>query len=111
MRWHIRLARSAERDVAAIRAWTRREFGNRQALAYARTLSLAIQALGDGPDATGVRPREDLGPGVLVLHVARKGRRGRHFVVFRVGRAPYIEVLRVLHDSMDLPNQMNPSSP
>ena len=93
--------------MAAIRAWTRREFGTRQALAYARTLSLAIQALGDGPDVAGVRPRDDLGLGILVLHVARKGRRGRHFVVFRVSRTPCIEVLRVLHDSMDLPNQMN----
>ena len=41
----------------------------------------------------------------LTLHVARKGRKGRHFVVFRVARDPdhdVIEVLRLLHDSMDL---------
>jgi len=42
---------------------------------------------------------------MYTLHVARHGRRGRHFVVFRVGRESdhgVIEVLRLLHDSMDL---------
>ena len=40
-----------------------------------------------------ITPREE---------AARHGRKGRHFVVFR-SSAPYqIEVLRLLHDSMDL---------
>lgn len=42
---------------------------------------------------------------MYTLHVARQGRKGRHFMVFRVGRKPgreVIEGLRLLHDSMDL---------
>lgn len=106
--WTLRVALSAQRDVAAIRAWTRRQFGARQAQTYARTLSLALQALGEGPDVAGAQTRDDLAPGVRILHVARQGRHGRHFVVFRVSGARRIDVLRVLHDSMDLARHIEP---
>ena len=41
----------------------------------------------------------------MTLHVARGGRKGRHFVLYRVntqGPTQVIDVLRLLHDSMDL---------
>ena len=94
--------------MAAIRAWTRQRFGSRQALAYARTLALALQALGEGPDVAGARQREDLGQGIRMLHVSRRGRHGRHFVVFRPSGKRRIDVLRILHDSMDLARHMEP---
>jgi toxin ParE1/3/4 len=53
----------------------------------------------------GVKPRDEIAPGLLTLHVARKGRHGRHFLLFRVSREAgheVIDVLRVLHDAMDL---------
>jgi toxin ParE1/3/4 len=36
------------------------------------------------------------------MHVAWQGKKGRHFVMFRVAPERVIEVLRLLHDSMDL---------
>ena len=39
---------------------------------------------------------------MLTLHVARQGRKGRHFVAFSVSEGHIINVLRLLHDSMDL---------
>jgi toxin ParE1/3/4 len=108
VRWSIRIAQSAQHDMVAILGWTRRQLGTRQAQAYARTLSRALQALGEGPDVAGARQRDDLGQGVRVLHVARQGRHGRHFVVFRIGGKHGIDVLRVLHDSMDLARHMEP---
>ncbi len=47
--------------------------------------------------------------GVMALHVARGGRKGRHIVLCRVGapaNPPVIDVLRVLHDAMDLPRHV-----
>lgn len=44
----------------------------------------------------------DIAPGIRTLHVARQGRKGRHLVMFRVAPERVIEVLRLLHDSMDL---------
>ncbi len=109
MGWSIRVAQGAQQDLVAIRTWTQQRFGSRQALAYARTLALALHALCDeGPDLPGANPRDDLGSGIRVLHVARHGRHGRHFVVFRAGDKHCIDVLRILHDSMDLARHMEP---
>jgi toxin ParE1/3/4 len=69
---------------------------------YAETLSLAIGVLAKGPEIFGTKRRDEIGHGILTLHVARQGRKGRHFVVFRISGATTIDVLRLLHDSMDL---------
>ena len=100
--WNIRLGRQAESDYAEIAQWTAKTFGAGQAETYAETVSLAIQALREGPEIAGAKTRDDIGPGIRTLHVARHGRRGRHFVVFRIGGDQSIDVLRLLHDSMDL---------
>ena len=63
---------------------------------------LAIEALTDGPEILGAKVSEDIGPGIYTLHVARQGRKGCHFVIFRKAEERTIDVLRLLHDSMDL---------
>lgn len=100
--WRVRLAEQAEQDLLGITLWTVENFGPRQAEVYAETLTLAIEALHDGPDVLGASGREDIGPSMHTLHVARQGRKGRHFVVFRSAPEQTIDVLRLLHDSMDL---------
>lgn len=100
--WTVRLARQAEQDIAAILAWTEEHFSPQQAEVYTETLTLVLEALVDGPDVVGAKAREDILPGIHALHVARQGRRGRHFIVFRTREDRYIDVLRILHDSMDL---------
>lgn len=108
-RWTVRLADAAGQDYQAILRWTVENFGRAQARTYAKTLSSALQDLSQGPTLAGVRPREEIGPDIHSLHVARHGRKGRHFVVFRLALPPdshVIEVLRLLHDSMDLPRHL-----
>ena len=100
--WTVRLAAQAEIDFADIVTWTAQTFGELQAETYAETLTLAIEALHDGPELLGAKPRDDIEPGIRTLHVARQGRNGRHFVVFREAQNQCIDVLRLLHDSMDL---------
>ncbi len=105
--WRVRLAEQAELDLLSITLWTVENFGTQQAEIYAQTLSLAIEALHDGPEVLGATVRDDLGLGVRALHVARQGRNGRHFVVFRTAPEQTIEVLRLLHDSMDLARHLS----
>ena len=103
--WPVRLTASAEADFKQIVRWSAQQFGDVQARLYAQTLSLAIEALHAGPDVIGGRSRDDIGKGLRVLHVARGGRKGRHFLVFRIRRRAHtevVEVLRLLHDAMDL---------
>ena len=104
-RWTVRLTAAAEADFENIIDWTFDQFGNKQAVAYADTVVAALEALTDGPTTIGVKERPDIAKGLFTLHVARGNRRGRHFVLFRVadrGRTSTIEVLRLLHDSMDV---------
>ncbi len=103
--WTVRLSSAAEADYRQILRWTAENFGSTQAQNYADTLSSALKALSAGPSITGVKLRPEIGNRIRTLHVARNGRKGRHFVMFKVGSSrgrEVIDVLRLLHDSMDL---------
>ncbi len=101
--WTVLLTATAEADFQDIIAWTLERFGDRQARIYADVLSSAIVALASGPATLGARERREVGKALFTLHVARHGRKGSHFVLFRVRRNKrQIEILRLLHDAMDL---------
>ena len=104
-RWTVRLTAAAEKDFQGIVEWTIKQFGEAQALVYAETIALALEALAEGPSLVDARRRDEILKGLCSLHVARQGRKGRHFTMFRVAPrgGDVIEVLRLLHDSMDLP--------
>ena len=104
--WAVRLAEKAEHDLLDALVWTNDQFGALQADEYLETLTLALEALTDGPNIVGSKVRDDIGQGIRTLHVARLGRKGRHFVVFRIADAQTIDVIRLLHDSMDLAKQL-----
>ena len=99
--WTVQLSAAAEVDFDAILLWTSQQFGPRQARAYASRLSAAIARLEHGPAIPGARRREEIAAGLSSLHV---GRRGRHIILFKVGkeRSRTLDVLRILHDAMDL---------
>ena len=83
--WQLRLADQAELDLQDIAVWTAQNFGPRQADDYIETVTQAIEALYDGPAILGARERDDIGPGIRTLHVARFGRKGRHFGTYSRG--------------------------
>ena len=107
--WQVRLAATVEADFDEIVQWTAARFGKRQANLYAETLLAALDALKEGPLLPGVKTRDDLFTGVFTLHAARSGRKARHIIVFRVdphGDGEVLQVLRILHDAMDLPRHL-----
>jgi len=102
--WEVELSAASQADLQEIVRWTARQFGRAQAIAYGNIIKDALDALGAGPNAIGVRQRDDIGPGYCTLHVGRNRSRGRHVVLFRVsGRIEdqVIRVVRILHDAMD----------
>ena len=110
-RWQVRLTGGARADLGNILRWTSERFGDAQARRYAVTLTQAIRSLEAGPDAPGSRRRDEISRGLMTLHVARRGRAGRHLVAYRIGSSddPFvIEVIRLLHDSMDLSRHIDP---
>lgn len=99
--WTVRLSAAAAADFDAILLWTLEQFGSRQARAYAGRLAAAMARLEQGPAVPGARRREEIAPGLSTLHI---GPRGRHIILFRIGneRRRALDVLRILHDAMDL---------
>ena len=69
---------------------------------YRETLKRAIIALETGPDPIGSKRRDEIMPGVRTLHVARRGRRGRHLLLYRMADERIIEIGRILHDAMEV---------
>jgi toxin ParE1/3/4 len=101
-KWHIRLGAAAELDFANILKWTTENFGARQSRVYRNTIVQAIGELADGPDVAGSKARDEIIPGLRTFHVARRGRRGSHFLMYRIAPNSTIEIVRILHDRMDL---------
>jgi toxin ParE1/3/4 len=106
--WQVFVAQPAKDDFDSIVRWTLRELGADQAATHAVTLGEALVALRSGPRPLGVRRRDDTGAGLMTLHVARNKRRGRHFILVRIRRQQQrvVEVLRLLHDGMDMACQL-----
>ncbi len=102
--WKVNLSSAVQRDYEDILSWTLDNFGVDQVHVYDATLLLALEDLhAAGPALLGVTQRDEISPDICTLHVARKGRKGRHFLMFRANQDERtLEVLRILHDRMDL---------
>ncbi len=106
--WSVRLTDQAAQDVEDILDWTLVQFGPLQLESYTEVINDALAALNEGPQLIDVRRRPELGDDVATLHVARHGHKGRHQLVFRADEtACLIEILRILHDSMDLARHLD----
>ena len=101
-KWRVRLGAAAELDFANILKWTAENFGHRQARVYRDTIVRAIGELAGGPNVAGSRARDDILQGLRTLHVARHGRGGTHFLMHRAATKSTIEIVRTLHERMDL---------
>jgi toxin ParE1/3/4 len=100
--WRIRLGAEAEKDFAHILKYTKDNFGQRQVEIYQSMLLETLALLENGPDVPGSAARDEILNGLRTVHVARRGHRGRHFIMYRAADDQVIEVLRILHDAMDL---------
>src|SRR5690348_15234931 len=96
--WRVRLGAAAEVDFANILKWTTENFGARQSRLYSAGLVQAIGELADGPDVAGSMVRNEIMAGLRTLHIARHGRRGSHFLMYRARPNSVIEIVCILHD-------------
>jgi toxin ParE1/3/4 len=105
--WTIRLSETAEADHDEILRWTGRRFGISRVAVYALLVAETLARLEFGPDIAGARQRDEIDSGLRTLHV---GRRGRHIILFRISTEldETIDVLRILHDAMDLARHVQP---
>jgi toxin ParE1/3/4 len=111
----LEVARAAQQDIATILHWSRTEFGAEAANRYRELLAAAITKLRNDPLPANVRALNDLGVGLRSYHLrhaapqtteAGRVRRPRHFIIFRADAA-VLQIVRVLHESMDLPRRLS----
>lgn len=108
----FRLSPEAQEDIEAILAWTHGQFGEQVRLRYEELLVQAILDLADDPGRPGTLERPELSKGARTYHLRHSRdhvsraigriRKPRHFLLYRVATDGFLEISRVLHDSMDL---------
>lgn len=91
----------AETDFASIAAWTADRFGARQAEIYVDALVQTIEELAAAATHPRSKDRAELMAGLRSLHMAKRGRPGRHVLLYLEDRDT-VTILRILHDSMEL---------
>lgn len=93
----------ARADVQSVLARTLSEYGVRQYDRYERLLEDALVTITERPDRGHpcAPPLENL----LRFRIERRGRRARHFLLYRV-KGDSTEVLRFLDDAVDVPRHV-----
>jgi toxin ParE1/3/4 len=111
----LEVARAAQLDIATILHWSRTEFGAEAAERYRKLLAAAITKLRSDPLPSSVRALPNLDVELRSYHLrhaakltteAGRVRRPRHFIIFRAD-AEVLQIVRVLHESMDLPRRLS----
>lgn len=107
-----RLSPLAQSDLGLILAWTHEHFGEQGRLRYEALIVRALLDIAEDPQRPGCQARPELATGALTYHLlhsrdrvpkaAGRVRKPRHLMLFRLAEDGWLEIGRVLHDSMDL---------
>lgn len=84
----------ADSDLFGIYVYTYQTWGEAQAIKYTNDLKTAMSKVACNPTLLGKR-RDKIRPGYFSYHV------GRHLFFYRIADEG-IEIVRILHDSMDV---------
>lgn len=66
---------------------------------YSALIEAALEAIGVDPERG--KPLTSGRPGIFRYHIKQAGRNARHVLFYRIGVDGTVEIIRLLHDSMD----------
>jgi toxin ParE1/3/4 len=105
------IAPKARNDIASILTWTQENFGPQTLKRYTRLIQTAIEEVAEDPERWGSTPRPEIAENIRTYHLVhsrkKAGTRGnrirqpRHFLLYRESEPSTVEIIRVLHDSME----------
>lgn len=95
----LRIARQAWADIEDVKRHTEQRFGPLKRIEYEELIGEALRAIAADPSCGKLRSAAR--PDALGHHIARRGRGARHLLFYRVRSNGIVEVMRLLHDSMD----------
>jgi len=97
----VSLAAAAQTDLDTIAAWTTANFGPSQAESYIESILDTIDELTAAPSPSRSIKRDEIAKGMHTLHMRKRGRRGRHFLLYSE-TTHEARIHRILHDGMEL---------
>lgn len=90
----------ARRDIAEVVQFTRKRWGDLQAKVYGKLIRDALATI--AADPTRGKAKSAARPGILAFHIGQAGGPGRHVLFYRVDATGAVEIVRLLHDAMDI---------
>lgn len=95
----IRLHPQAEDDIADVLTYTLERFGLQQYGRYEQIIEEALARVAERPDVGRAFPDR---AGLFLYSIGRRGRHASHQLLYRLLADGRVEILRLLHDSMDV---------
>ncbi len=95
----IRLHPRAADDIADVLAYTLEQFGLLQYQRYEQIIEEALTRVAQRPDVGRAFPGRE---GLFLYSIGRRGQRASHQLLYRALQDGRVEILRLLHDSMDV---------
>ncbi|MDU9402578.1 type II toxin-antitoxin system RelE/ParE family toxin [Pseudomonas sp. zfem004] len=111
----VRISPQAYTDIADTLRFTEVRLGEALRSQYQDLLQATFHSLAEEPVHINSRLRDELSPGLRSLHLSfnvlqmTDGRvvSPRHIVFYRTGTDQVVEILRVLHDAMEIARHLN----
>lgn len=111
----LRISPKAHTDIADTLRFTEVRFGISVRRRYQDLLQATFQSLAEQPVHINSTMRDELSPGLRSLHLSinvleindDRMIRPRHIVFYRIGTDQVVEILRVLHDAMEVARHLN----
>ena len=101
----VSLAATAQTELDNIAARIAENFGPTQAEIYIEAILDTIDELTAPASPSRSLARDEIATGFRTLHLRRRGRRGRHFLMYSE-TAVEVRIQRVLHDSMEVSHHL-----
>ncbi len=106
----FRISRQARTDIVDILRFTEVKFGEGARRRYQGLLQTTFLSIAEEPGRVGSASREELAPGLRSLHLyfcrlevaTDRVIRPRHIVFYRQVDDQVIEIVRILHDAMEV---------
>ena len=105
-----RVAVAARVDIADVLRYSEAKFGPAARRRYTLLINAAFQSIAEQPERIGSYARDEIAPGLRSLHLRYcRGHsaqdqigRPRHIVFYRIRADRVIEIVRLLHEAMEL---------